>query len=271
MPTRPDLQLAADENLAAHAAWATSHLEGAHTLQDNELVLVDSGMPCDTFNFVCRARLASATAPRRVQEAIAHFRAAGRPFSWWLGPGYAPACLPDLLRGAGLAQADTEVAMALDLAALPAAGPDVPGLEIRRVCTTADLRAFAAIAAANWAPPDPWVLRFYERAAAVLLAADAPRRLYLGAVAGTPVATAEATEGGGLIGLYNISTRPDFRRRGIGLAMTHAPLAAAAREGHTTAILQAADAGARVYARLGFRPFGTITEFKPAAALVGGP
>lgn len=271
MPTRPDLQLAADENLAAHAAWATSHLEGAHTLQDNELVLVDSGMPCDTFNFVCRARLASATAPRRVQEAIAHFRAAGRPFSWWLGPGYAPACLPDLLRGAGLAQADTEVAMALDLAALPAAGPDVPGLEIRRVCTTADLRAFAAIAAANWAPPDPWVLRFYERAAAVLLAADAPRRLYLGAVAGTPAATAEATEGGGLIGLYNISTRPDFRRRGIGLAMTHAPLAAAAREGHTTAILQAADAGARVYARLGFRPFGTITEFKPAAALVGGP
>lgn len=264
VPTPPDLPRAADENLAAHASWATSQLEGALALRDEELVLVDSGMPCDTFNVICRARLASASAPRRVTEAIAHFQAAARPFSWWLGPGYTPANLPDLLRSAGLTQADTEVAMALDLTAPPDAGSDPPGLAIRRVRTIEDLRAFAAIAAANWEPPDPWVLRFYERTAALLLAADAPRRLYLGTVAGTPVATAEASVGGGVIGLYNISTRPDFRRRGIGLAMTHAPLAEAAGEGYPTAILQAAEAGVGVYARLGFRPFGTITEFKPA-------
>ena len=263
MPLLPDLPLAADENLAAHASWATTHLEGARVQRDDELVLVDSGMPCDTFNYVCRARLAPTTAQRRVREAIAHFEA--RPFSWWLGPGYTPAHLPELLREAGLTEAESEVAMALDLATLSPAGPEVPGLEIRRVRTTVDLRAFAALAAANWEPPDPWVLRFYERAAGALLAPEAPRRLYLGTVAGVPVATAEATLGGGVVGLYNISTRPDFRRRGIGLAMTHAPLAEAAADGVTTAILQAAAAGVGVYERLGFRPFGMITEFKPPA------
>ena len=49
-----------------------------------DLVLTECGMPCDTFNAVCRSRLAPAEASARIREAIAWF--AGRPFSWWVGP-----------------------------------------------------------------------------------------------------------------------------------------------------------------------------------------
>jgi GNAT superfamily N-acetyltransferase len=131
------------------------------------------------------------------------------------------------------------------------------------VQTPRDLAAFAKISAANWSPPDPDVRPFYELAETALLAPDTPQWLYLGVLDTIPVATAELTVGGGLVGVYNVSTVPAFRGRGIGTAMTHTPLAAAKDAGHRTAILQAAPDGVRVYQRLGFASFGTITEFKP--------
>jgi predicted acetyltransferase len=58
--------------------------------------------------------------------------------------------------------------------------------------------------------------------------------------------------------------QPAYRRRGIGTAMTLRPLRDARKQEATTAILQFSDEGARVFARVGFTPFGVIREFKPA-------
>jgi ribosomal protein S18 acetylase RimI-like enzyme len=155
--------------------------------------------------------------------------------------------------------------MSLDLAPLRSTLPHVDGLATERVRTPRQLETFAALSAANWDPPDPWVIEFYRRAAGPLLSDASPQWLYLGTLDGTPIATAEVTVGGGVVGLYNISTQPAYRGRGIGAAMTLAPLLDARRQGWETAILQAADAGVGIYRRLGFTAFGTITEFKPAA------
>ena len=45
---------AADRNLVTHMTWVQSRLPGAHVEVSEELVLSDSGLACDTFNFVCR-------------------------------------------------------------------------------------------------------------------------------------------------------------------------------------------------------------------------
>ena len=263
--TGPGLAAAAEENLVVHASWVPLHLHEARVQHDQDLVLVDSGLPCDSFNLVCRAWLAPECAPDRIQDALQFFSVSGHPFSWWLGPAHSPPELPVLLEEAGLAPAETELAMALDLAAL-AEPPRRPAtLHVRRVQTPRDLAAFAKINAANRSPPDAEVLRFYDRGTDALLAPDTPQWLYLGVLDTIPVATAELTAGGGVVGLYNVSTVPAFRGRGIGSAMTHTPLAAARDAGHSTAILQAAPDGVRVYERLGFEPFGMVTEFKPGA------
>jgi ribosomal protein S18 acetylase RimI-like enzyme len=154
--------------------------------------------------------------------------------------------------------------MAIDLAALQAGDPTPGGLQIRRVRTEAQLRDFAQIIAAGWTPPDPEALRFYERTAPALLSDDAALWLYVGYLGQVPVATAELTVGGGVAGLYNIVTLSDYRRRGIGTALTLQPLHDARAQGYRTAILQAAAAGVGLYTRLGFASFGQITEYKPA-------
>jgi hypothetical protein len=53
-------------------------------------VLSDSGLRCDTFNFICRARLAPETVRAAAAEAISYFAHVERPFSWWVGPADRP-------------------------------------------------------------------------------------------------------------------------------------------------------------------------------------
>ena len=254
---------AADENFVVHVSFVPARVAGMHVRADAELVVADSGLACDTFNFVCRARLVAESAAARVREAIDYFRHAGRPFSWWVGPADRPAELGQLLAEAGLATAETELAMAADLSTLPEDVRSPDGLHIRRVRTASELRDFARLSAANWSPPDHHILRFYELAASALLAPGAPQWLYVGYLDGEPVATAELTVGGGVVGLYNISTQATYRRRGIGTALTLQPLSDALAAGYRTGVLQAAADAVGVYRRVGFEPFGDITEYKP--------
>jgi len=257
------LAVAADDNFVTHASVVARSMGGMHVAEQPDLTLVDSGLPCDTFNFVCRARLTPESTDRRIAEAVSYFDAVDRPFSWWVGPADQPCHLGDRLVEAGLERTGTELAMAAELDRLPDGTSAPDHLEIRRVATTADLERFALILAANWTPPDPDVLRFYERAASIVLGSACAQRLYLGFLGNEPVATAEITLGGGVGGVYNVSTRGPFRRRGIGTAVTLQPLLEARAEGLRIGVLQAAAEGVGLYARLGFRAFGDITEYKP--------
>jgi ribosomal protein S18 acetylase RimI-like enzyme len=229
----------------------------------DDLVIADSGLPCDTFNFICRARLDDTSARPAAAEATGYFAAVGRPFSWWVGPADRPGTLGAVLGDLGLARSESELAMALPLRSLPDAIGPVPGLEVRRVRTAGELEALARISAANWSPPDLQVLDFYRRAAPVLLSPASPQWFYLGYLDGKPVATAEATVHEGTVGLYNISTQAAFRGRGIGSWMTWQPLREARVAGCDLAILQASADGVGIYRRLGFTTFGEITEYKP--------
>lgn len=256
----------ADANFVVHATWVVERTTGMISKRSDRLVIADSGLPCDTFNFVCRARLDSASAAGAASAAVAYFDERGRPFSWWVGPADRPRELGALLQSVGLEPAEGELAMAMPLGELARDIAAVPGLEVRRVAGPEALETFAALSAANWTPPDPHVLAFYRLGAPTLLAGDSPQWLYLGYLGSEPVATAEATLSERTVGLYNISTRPAYRGRGIGSAMTWRPLQDARTGGCDLAVLQAAPDGVGIYRRLGFRPFGDITEYKPRSA-----
>ena len=254
----------ADANFVVHVTWAPARTAGMVVREGEDLVIADSGLPCDTFNFICRARLDESTARPVAVEALRYFEHARRPFSWWVGPDDRPNDLGVVLTSLGLEQAETELAMALPLVSLPDTVPPVPGLEVRRVRTASELNTLAQISAANWSPPDPQVLSFYRRTAAVLLDPVAPQWLYVGYLDGEPVATAEATVHDGTVGLYNIATRAAFRGRGIGSILTWQPLRDARAAGCDLAVLQATSEGAGLYRRLGFVEYGKITEYKLA-------
>jgi predicted acetyltransferase len=88
-------------------------------------------------------------------------------------------------------------------------------------------------------------------------------RLYVGYLGADPVATAELAIGGGVVGLYGVSTRAAHRRCGYGTALTAYSLREGRAAGFRTAILQAVPDVVGVYCRPGFEAFGEFVEYKP--------
>ncbi|WP_433344326.1 GNAT family N-acetyltransferase [Streptomyces sp. CA-253872] len=234
-----------------------------------EVHVADSGLDDDTFNVVAGARFPGRASSARVLATLAALRTTGRRFTWWVGPGSRPEGLPALLAAAGAPVAARETGMSRSLRrALPRAGAR-RGLVVRRVRTPEDLAGFAAVLAANWEPPAATVRRFYAESVETLSRPGCPALLFVGEVAGEVVASAEVFLSEGVAGLYNVSTREGFRRRGYGTAVTLAALGAARAAGFGTAVLQASEEGERLYRRLGFRSFGVYTEHAVLPAALG--
>lgn len=256
------LNEAAEVNMVTHMSWVQGRTEGMLVMADDQLTVIDSGLPCDTFNFVCRARLKEDSMRERIDRAVAHFNSVKRPFSWWFGPADKPASLGQALIEAGFNAAESEVAMAADLDALNLTELAPHGLRIQRATTPKHILDFSMVNAVNWTPPDQDVIRFYQTATPVLLDPDSPLWIYVGYLGDEAVSTAELTVGGDVVGLYNIATLDAHRRKGIGSALTLRPLLDARKQGFRTAILQASSDGLGVYKRLGFKEAGHFTEYQ---------
>src|SRR5689334_15009709 len=92
-----DIQAAATANLVTHFTWVQRQTICMRADINTNLVLTDCGLPCDTFNSVCQARLLSDNAHEQIKTAVGYFADKGRPFSWWVSPGDQPANLGKLL------------------------------------------------------------------------------------------------------------------------------------------------------------------------------
>lgn len=260
------LEAADEANKVAHLSWIQERTAGMHVFSDDELIVVDSGFATDTFNVVCRARLPREDASERIRSVLRHFGSQGRPFAWWVGPADRPSDLGVKLEEHGFAAAGTEPGMAADLERLPSVDVSPGGLRVERTRTEAQVREFAEVLASLADPPDPTVVRFYERASPALLEPESPLSIYVGYLGEEPVASAELTFGGGIVGLYNVSTRSAHRKKGIGTAMTVRPLLDARNAGFRMAVLQASEEGFPIYSRLGFEVIGSFTEYHPLDA-----
>ena len=62
------LGTADDLNKLIHLSWIQERTEGMQVFFDDGLVVVDSGLPTDTFNIVCRSRLPAATCSERMRS-----------------------------------------------------------------------------------------------------------------------------------------------------------------------------------------------------------
>ncbi|MFC7449757.1 GNAT family N-acetyltransferase [Rhodococcus daqingensis] len=255
-----DLLEAMELNLASHASHLHPKVDGARVLDPGDILIADSGLDDDTFNLVCRARLAEHNAPARIEEIVASVCGAGRPFSWWVAPTSAPSNLGELLREHGLRPSETELAMTAPVSdvPLPALRPD---FTIVTATIPAQLRDYAELMARNWTPPSPAVTRFFDAAATAILQAECASAFVVGYHGGEAVAGAEIHLAAGVAGLYGVVTLEAHRRRGYGTAVTLATVDRARVAGAECVVLQASAEGAPVYQRIGFTPVGTYTEY----------
>lgn len=90
---------------------------------------------------------------------------------------------------------------------------------------------------------------------------NAPFRTYLGILNGQPVGTAQLFASAGVAGIYNITCIPEARCQGVATALTSTALHDARHMGYRVSVLQASQAGAKVYSKLGFQKYGNLSAF----------
>jgi ribosomal protein S18 acetylase RimI-like enzyme len=250
-----------EENLAGHVSFLQRKLDGMVVDDRSGLMLVDSGIPSDTFNKILAARLDESSADGRIEEALSYFRERGRPFTFWVGPCSRPLDLETRLREKGLRAAERELGMSIELDRLPARIETPPGASIRRVRSREDLHAFLSVLSSLQDPPDVHVIAFFERGAGILLDESCPMRFYVAYVDFEPAAVSELFLGGGVAGVHMVATSDRFRRRGLGMALTWTALEEGRRTGMAIGVLQASEEGQPLYERLGFEPCGRFVEY----------
>jgi ribosomal protein S18 acetylase RimI-like enzyme len=115
--------------------------------------------------------------------------------------------------------------------------------------------------------PAPWAeyLRVLDLPPGLLAGVDPTAfHVLVARLDGAPAAAAIAHDHDGDCGVYNVSTLPWARRRGLGTAVSAALLRDARARGCRTASLQSTPMAERVYAGVGFRDLGRILEYVPA-------
>ncbi|WP_290815388.1 GNAT family N-acetyltransferase [Halovivax sp.] len=131
--------------------------------------------------------------------------------------------------------------------------------EIAEVTDPDEREDFSTVTASafGW-PPD--VVEPVDRAA---LAADDVRP-FLGSVDGHPAASGLLVRSGDVAGVYSIGVVEEFRRRGIGDAMSRTVLRAGREAGCRVGVLQSSEMGYPLYERMGFETVVTYHQFELA-------
>lgn len=217
-------------------------------------------IPHPWFNGVAARQLPTEDYRPVIEETVAYFNARGvSPFTWWLSPAQPLDAWTQLLAPFGFHLDRGTPGMAVALNALPdrVAAPD--RLIIAPVEDDAMLRTWTHTFMIGYELPHSWEHAFHALMAGLGL--DWPMRNYLGSLDGEPVATATLFIGAGVAGVLNVSTVPPARGRGLGAALTLAPLLEARARGYRAGVLQSSEMGFNVYRRLGFEKLCDVAHF----------
>ncbi|HLN62368.1 MAG TPA: GNAT family N-acetyltransferase [Symbiobacteriaceae bacterium] len=192
--------------------------------------------PSVVYNGIYRSVMADGEADRLIDEVFEHYRAAGLPFRWTLGPSARPLDLADRLQRRGMAVFAKTVGMVI---ATDAPMPERrPGVTVEPV-THANLKDWAMAAAGGWGMPPEIQEGYAADMAAQMDALDDDLELVLARIDGEPAGAGMWQYVQGIGWLKGTAVRPEFRRQGAYQAMVAYRLDAMRQRGVTLAAIQA--------------------------------
>jgi ribosomal protein S18 acetylase RimI-like enzyme len=208
----------------------------------------------------------------KVEEQLEYFRKRKVTLFWWNGPSAQPSNLGEIMEQEGLVKIN-----------LPPESGDMilyldqfedmeerlrniikkTGISIQKVRTYAQIREAVDLVIQTNNLPENFRTPG-EKSCEVMLHEEPDRNILVGYIAyieNRPVAVSSVLYGGGVAGIYNVGTLKKFRHRGIGRAITLAPLIDAKRRRFEIAVLTATTQGYPIYKKIGFRKLHVFNQY----------
>ncbi len=217
-------------------------------------------IPHPWFNGMVSTSSVTGSTAKLITETIGYFASLKVPgFSWWLAPDLSAGEWSELLLPHGFHFSQDTPGMAIDLSKLPPIELSSNNLTIRTISQLAELQVWTQTFFQGYELPIEFTQDYFEIIAPLGL--SLPVRYYLGYQTGQPVAVSTLFLAAGVAGIYNVATLAAARGKGLGTALTLAPLLDARLAGYKVGVLQSSAMGFGVYQRLGFRQVCTMDCF----------
>lgn len=217
-----------------------------------DVTWVVTGIHDALLNGIFHFTATDADADRAIASILDHFRGRDLPLQWMVTSSMRPSDLSERLAAHGMTHLFDAPGMAIDLATM--ADPPLPeGLTIHRVRDRPMLEAWDRVGLTCFEVAERLHPEVIDLEESLGLDWSLPSRRYLAMLDGKTVATSMVHYHAGVAGIYFVATLPEARGRGIGAAITVAPLKEARALGYRIGVLQASPMGLPVYKRLGFQ------------------
>ena len=252
--TASEIVKAIEANFLAYGTTQFARWARIEVYDEPHLLWFKCDVPSPMFNVVQRARLSPANVDHIIAEQQARYAERNLPILWWTSPSSTPLEISNHLTSAGFVPSGELTGMAIDLQDL--AIPRQPeNLIIEPTAEPSSLVTFAHTLGQGFQVQRAIMEPMIDQALAMDHGTSGPLINYVGTLNGLAVATSSLYLGSGVAGIYNVSTLPAVRHRGIGTAVTMAPLLEAQARGYRFAILHASAMAYPMYQELGFKTY----------------
>jgi GNAT superfamily N-acetyltransferase len=209
-------------------------------------------LPHTWFNAILCSRDATPADGAFIDESLAYFKAKNtNSISLWLENDVSQAGWEAVLLPRGFTLQEGPRGMSVDLERLAEPGKYPEQMEIRIVADEKGMEDCAEMIVAGYEMPDSWRETTQQFVKGIGL--NTPYRSYVAYWEGKPVSTAAVLFGKDVAGIYTVATAPEARGKGLGTAVTLAPLLDARKMGYRVGTLQASEMGFPVYKKMGFQ------------------
>ncbi len=199
-------------------------------------------------NCVSKSRMGEAG----IRETLRRFKAAGRPVMWTIFPSTTPDNIDNILKKYGMVHLERNVLMHFDMTGLEENLNFPEDLVIKQVDNIKTLKEWARLNAIGFGLTDGIKKITVKDHADLLINKSIPGRHFVAYLDNKPVGTSSVFMANGVAGIYNITTLPEARGRGIGESITKYTMLFGKKSGYVFATLQATIKGRPVYEKIGF-------------------
>ncbi len=248
-----------DDNLIAKSLSFPRHYGGE--IHGPNPIWFITGPTMQNNNGVVEANFEEDELDERIKETLNQFRARGLLATWWVGPKSEPTNLGHYLQKHGCTHNRDMIGMAMDLHDLDVAESAPADITFEEVRDRETLEDWYEVLLQGF--PISYSRAYLDSLIETSLEADTGWVHYAGRSEGQVVTVSTLFFGGGVAGLYNLTTLPKLRGQGIGNWMTVKTYQAARERGYRVGTLQTTYPNAlRMYHKMGFEVYCKIGIYR---------
>ena len=223
----------------------------------NDLVRLITELNHPVANWIVRVRFNEQNAERRIAENIGFFREKKIPMMWIITPNSTPSNILNLLENYGVQiPKGGSPAMVYDLRNLTEDhwndALSRSKIQVIKVDSDSSLKLWRKVFQEGYSLSESLTEIFLNL---FLISKSSIFANYLVTINEKPVSISSILYSSGIAGIFNVATIPDYRGKGIGTAVTLAPLMDAKKKGYEIAWLESSEMGENCYKRIGFQEY----------------